>query len=128
MGPAGGRVLGNDFAAEIVAVRILGGQQVGEDGLFEDVDAHGRDVGLVLGLRGGQAQGGRVDLHGRQRVALGLFREFDDLAGRVHLHQAEIGRPLRVDGQAADGDVRPRRPVVLHKLGVIHAVPIFFFN
>jgi hypothetical protein len=41
----------------------------------------------------------------------------------VNLHEAKALGPLLVDGQAGNGDVGLRQPVVVHELHVVHAVP-----
>lgn len=98
-----GRV-GDDLAAKVVGLRVRLVQQLQQDLLLEDVDAHARNVRHLRRLEGpmseadsvtlrqatprlllGEAQDGGVNCPCLERLALGLLGKADDAAGGVDL-------------------------------------------
>jgi len=115
---------GDDLAAEVVGL----GEVLVEQRLHrlrgEDVDAHGRDEGHLLGALLVEAKDGGVHRHRLQGVALGLLREVNDATGIVDLHETERRGALLVHGDGGDSDVGANLAVLLDEGAVVHAVQV----
>ena len=118
------RGLRDDFATEIIVLRVILIQELHEHLLLKDVDTHRRNERLRLGFTRRQPQHRGVHLHALQLVALWLFRKFSNAPSGVNLHQPKITRTIFLHGQSADGNVCIAFSVRFDKLHVIHAVQV----
>ena len=99
-------------------------QEIKEGLTAEHIDAHRRQIGLLLCFFSRKSEAGCIHSHRLQGITFRLFLELFDITLIIGAHETESLSLGRIHRQSSHGEISTAGAVVLDKFAVIHPIQL----